>query len=148
NKGQCYTIDEMHDLIRYCKDRFITLVPEIDMPGHSAAFKRAMGVDMQSEEGLNIMKDILRDVDSTYQLPYFHIGADEVKFTNADFVPGIVNLLHSQGKETIGWAPGGNYDQQTIRQLWSNGKTDDSIARYIDSRSLYLNHMDPLSGIV
>src|SRR5699024_3299328 len=76
NKGQCYTIDEMHDLIRYCKDRFITLVPEIDMPGHSAAFKRAMGVDMQSEEGLNIMKDILREVDSAYQLPYFHIGAD------------------------------------------------------------------------
>ncbi|MGH2644303.1 MAG: family 20 glycosylhydrolase, partial [Chitinophagaceae bacterium] len=32
NKGQYYTIDEMHDLIKYCKDRFITFVPEIDMP--------------------------------------------------------------------------------------------------------------------
>lgn len=147
NKGQYYTIDEMHNLIQYCKDRFITLIPEIDMPGHSAAFERAMGVNMQSEKGLQIIKNILTEVDSTYDVPYFHIGADEVKFTNKNFIPKVVDLIHKDGKQTIGWNPGGNYDQQTIQQLWSRGKPDDPHARYIDSRSLYLNHKDPLSGV-
>lgn len=153
NKGQYYTIDEMQELIQYCRDRFITLVPEIDMPGHSEAFKRAMGVDMQSREGLDVVKNILAEVDSTYDIPYIHIGADEVKFTNEDFLPEVVDLIHRQGKQAIGWAPGGNYDNKTIRQLWQNeapGRTQEggNIVRYIDSRGTYLNHKDPLSGVV
>jgi lysophospholipase L1-like esterase len=148
NKGQYYTIDEMHQLIQYCKDRFITLVPEIDMPGHSTAFKRAMGVDMQSKKGLKIVKNILTEVDSTYDVPYIDIGADEVKFTNKDFIPEVEQLIHQDEKQTIGWYPGGNYGVKTTRQLWSSGKLNDSKARYIDSRGLYLNHMDPLSGVV
>ncbi|HYC29755.1 MAG TPA: family 20 glycosylhydrolase [Chitinophagaceae bacterium] len=46
DKGQYYTEAEMKELIAYCKERYITLVPEIDMPGHNAAFKRIMGFDM------------------------------------------------------------------------------------------------------
>ncbi|HEX5553940.1 MAG TPA: beta-N-acetylhexosaminidase [Chitinophagaceae bacterium] len=147
NKGQYYTIYEMKQLINYCNDRFITLVPEIDMPGHSAAFERAMGFDMQSEKGLAAIKNILSEIDSTYDVPYIHIGADEVKFTNKDFIPEVVQLIHRQGKRTIGWNPGGNYDPTTIRQLWASGSPDDPHGRYIDSRSLYLNHKDPLSGV-
>jgi N-acetyl-beta-hexosaminidase len=62
NKGKYYTIPEMKELIQYCKDRFITLVPEIDMPGHRAAFKRGMGVDIQRDRGLNIIKNIISEV--------------------------------------------------------------------------------------
>lgn len=60
NKGQFYSTDEMKDLIRYCKERHITLVPEIDIPGHSKAFTRAMGVDMQSQKGVSILKEVLK----------------------------------------------------------------------------------------
>ncbi|MDD4697912.1 MAG: hypothetical protein PHR52_10300 [Fermentimonas sp.] len=57
------------------------------MPGHSAAFKRAMGFDMQSEEGLKAITNLLTEVCLTYpELKYFHIGADEVKVTNEDFI--------------------------------------------------------------
>jgi len=38
DKGQYYTEENMKELISYCKERYITLVPEIDMPGHSDAF--------------------------------------------------------------------------------------------------------------
>lgn len=148
NKGQYYTIAEMNDLIQYCRDRFITLVPEIDMPGHSDAFTRAFGVNMQSEKGADIVKNILTEVDSTYHVPALHIGADEVRFTNKNFIPEVVNLIHSQGKQTIGWDPGGNYDSSTIRQLWENAAIEKGNIRYIDSRSLYLNHMDPLESVV
>jgi hexosaminidase len=58
DKGEYYAEAELKELIRFCKERYITLVPEIDMPGHSAAFTRAMKTDMQSEEGLKIVKNI------------------------------------------------------------------------------------------
>ncbi|HRN46336.1 MAG TPA: family 20 glycosylhydrolase, partial [Flavobacterium sp.] len=51
DKGEYYTENDIKELINYCKERYITFIPEIDMPGHSAAFKRAMGVDMQSDAG-------------------------------------------------------------------------------------------------
>ncbi|WP_276496677.1 family 20 glycosylhydrolase [Pontibacter litorisediminis] len=147
NKGAYYTVAEMQELIQYCKDRYITLVPEIDMPGHSAAFTRAMGVDMQSEEGLAYLKNILNDFSDTYDVPYVHIGGDEVEITNPDFLPQVTAWLHERGKKTIGWDPGGNLDDATIRQLWmKDGATNPKLA-YIESRHLYLNHMDPLEAV-
>ncbi|HRF25631.1 MAG TPA: beta-N-acetylhexosaminidase, partial [Chitinophagaceae bacterium] len=98
------------------KERQITFVPEIDMPGHSAAFKRAMGVDMQSDSGIVILKNILKEFCTTYDVDYIHIGADEVKITNKNFVPEITNYIESFGKKVIGWQPGGNFTNSTIRQ--------------------------------
>jgi hypothetical protein len=148
DKGKFYSEEDIKELIQYCRDRFITFVPEIDMPGHSAAFTRAFGFDMQSEKGFAIIKEIVSDFCDTYDLPYFHIGADEVKFTNEKFIPEITDLIHHYGKQTIGWYPGGNYDDATIRQMWESGGMDNPRSRYIDSRSLYLNHMDPEESVV
>lgn len=148
DKGQFYSVKDIKDLIKYCRERFITFVPEIDMPGHSAAFTRTFGVDMQSEKGLAILKNIITEFDSTYDIPFLHIGADEVKITNNNFIPQMTDLIHHQGKQTIGWHPGGNYDDATIRQLWESKGMENPNARYIDSRSLYLNHMDPLESVV
>lgn len=150
NKGMYYTEAEMHDLIAYCKERYITLIPEIDMPGHSEAFTRAMGFNMQSDSGLAAVKNILREVISKYDLPYWHIGADEVKITNMNFLPEVSKLVDSFQKRIIGWEPGGNFTKNTIRQLWmdDNGKiASQNNIQYIDSRHLYLNHMDPLEAV-
>jgi hexosaminidase len=151
NKGLFYTEAELKDLIQYCRDRHILLVPEIDMPGHSSAFKRAMGVDMQSDSGLVIVKNILKEFLQTYDIPVIHIGADEVKINNKKFVPEIIAFLDSMKVKIVGWEPGGNYDKSVIRQLWmddaglTSGK---SKIQYIDSRHLYINHMDPLESVV
>lgn len=151
DKGEYYTEQELKELIRYCKDRYITLVPEIDMPGHSAAFTRAMNTDMQSEEGLKMVKNILKEFCATYDVPYLHIGADEVKITNQNFVPEVTAYIESLGKKVIGWEPGGNFSASTIRQLWMDDRgalSDAKDIQYIDSRHLYLNHMDPLESVV
>jgi hexosaminidase len=147
-KGQYYSEAELKELIQYCRERHITLVPEIDMPGHSAAFTRAMGVDMQSNSGLAIVKNILQEFCTTYDVPYLHIGADEVKITNKAFLPEVTALIHSLGKKTIGWDPGGNLGANTLRQLWMTEGAKDQRSTYIDSRHLYLNHMDPLESVV
>ena len=149
--GKFYTRDEIHELIRYCADRQIVFVPEIDMPGHSAAFKRATGHDMQSDSGMTILKGILKEFMDTYDLPYLHIGADEVRITNPRFIPEMTAFVRSYGRKVIGWEPGGDYDSATIRQLWREqpGKNSiDFIGPYVDSRHLYLNHHDPLESVV
>ena len=151
NKGAYYTVAELKDLIQYCKERYITLVPEIDRPGHSAAFTRAMGVEMQSEKGLLLIRDILAKFCKTYEVPYLHIGGDEVKISNKNFLPEVSALLQNLGKELVGWEPGGNFTDNTLRQLWmadAGRRSSNPDIRYIDSRHLYLNHMDPLESVV
>lgn len=151
NKGDYYTEADMKELIAFCKARHIQLIPEIDMPGHSAAFKKAMKTEMQSDTGLHIVKNIITEFCQTYDLPYLHIGADEVRITNANFLPEVTATLEKLNKKIIGWEPGGNFTEGTIRQLWMEEATKVSRnknIRYIDSRHLYLNHMDPLESVV
>jgi len=150
-QGLFYSENEIKELIQYCKDRFITFVPEIDMPGHSAAFARAMGFDMQSDSGLIVVKQILQDFCDTYDLPYIHIGADEVKITNKDFLPTMIKTIEANGKKVIGWEPVGNFTNSVVRQLWMDdlGKLPniDSL-QLLDSRNLYINHMDVEESVV
>lgn len=148
NPGKYYSYRELKELIAYCRERHITLIPEIDMPGHSAAFKRAMGVDMQSEAGIKICKHILQELCKETDLPYIHIGGDEVKITDKAFLPEMVALLRFLGKKVIAWDPGGNVPEGTLVQLWNgNTRTRENFPA-IDSRHLYLNHFDPLDGVV
>lgn len=151
-KGLYYTKEDLKELIRYCSDRYITLLPEIDMPGHSAAFRRYFGVDMQSDSGMMYIKDLLSEFRTNFpELEYLHIGGDEVKITNMNFMPEITKYVEQIGyKKTIGWEPGSNLSPQTIRQLWMGGpklieEKGDKV--YIESKHLYINHMDPLESV-
>ncbi len=151
NKGMYYSESDIKELIVFCKERYITFVPEIDMPGHSAAFKRAMKTDMQSDSGMVYIKNILKEFCETYDVPYLHIGADEVKITNKNFVPEVTAYVESFGKKVIGWEPGGNFTDNTIRQMWMDDNAHVSANKtiqFVDSRHLYLNHMDPLESVV
>lgn len=148
NPGEYYSLNEMKELIAYCKERYITLIPEIDMPGHSAAFTRAMGVDMQSEKGMEICKNILTELCKELDVPFVHIGGDEVKITNKDFLPVMANVLRSMGKKVIAWDPGGNFPEGTILQMWNGSTVPKDKYPSVDSRHLYLNHFDPFDGVV
>ncbi|MBK8712161.1 MAG: family 20 glycosylhydrolase [Niastella sp.] len=148
NPGEYYSMDEMKDLIQYCNERFITLIPEIDMPGHSAAFERAMGVAMQSDKGLEICKNIITEICSELDLPFIHIGGDEVKITNKNFLPEMVTHIRSLGKKVIAWDPGGNVPAGTILQMWNGNAKPKPGYPSLDSRHLYLNHFDPFDGVV
>lgn len=149
NQGKYYSVGEMKDLIEYCRKRHITLVPEIDMPGHSDAFTRAMGVDMQSEKGTEIMKRIMHEVCTTYDVPYMHIGADEVKITNEKFLPELTKLIRGYKKKVIAWSPGSTHDSLIINHLWGDGEgIKDASQKYIDSEASYISDFDPSNSVV
>ena len=148
--GKYYTHEEARELVDFCRKHFVTLIPEIDIPGHSAAFERAFGCGMQSEKGMNILKTLIDEACDVFDVPYLHIGTDEVEFTNPLFVPEMVAFVRTRGKKVISWNPGWTYQPGEIdmTQLWSyRGKAQQGIPA-IDSRFHYLNHFDTFGDIV
>lgn len=149
-KGKYYTLEEARQLVEFCKQHQVLLIPEIDMPGHSAAFERTFKTDMQSEKGTQILKDIIDEVCATFDVPYLHIGTDEVQFTNPEFVPMMVKYIRDKGKKVISYNPGWNYKPGEIdmTQLWSyRGKAQKGIPA-IDCRYHYANHFDTYADLV
>ena len=147
--GKYYTIEEAKDLVEFCKQHHVMLIPEIDMPGHSAAFVRTFRHDMQSPEGTKILKLLIDEVCETFDVPYLHIGTDEVRFVDPTFVPEMVSYIRHKGKKVISWNPGWKYQPGEIdmMQLWSyRGKAQPGIPA-IDSKFHYLNHFDTFADI-
>lgn len=149
--GKFYRIEEAKELVRYAAERNIMVIPETDMPGHSKAFEMTFGFDMQSPEGMEILKKLVTEACETFaEVPYYHIGTDEVQFTNPDFVPEMVELVRSHGKKVISWNPGWQYKPGEVDmvQMWSyRGKPIEGVPA-VDSRFHYINHFDTYGDIV
>lgn len=148
--GQYYTLEEAKDLVDFCKNHHVLLIPEIDMPGHSLAFEKAFQHNMQSPKGKAILKQLIDEVCDTFDVPYLHIGTDEVEFTDPNFVPEMVEYVRNKGKKVISWNPGWNYKQGEIdmTQLWSyRGKAQPGIPA-IDCKFHYINHFDAFADLV
>lgn len=147
--GKFYTLSELQDLARLCKELRITLIPEIDMPGHSSAFSRAMGFDMQTSEGKRVVKDILTELAESLDVPYIHLGTDETDFTDKLFVPEMVEHVRSLGKKAIAWNPGWTFKSKEVDllHLWSSKGRIVYGTPAIDSRYHYLNHYDLFADI-
>lgn len=94
--GGFYTADQVRDIVRYAADRYITVVPEIDMPGHAQAAITAypelgtaptLGVShdwgvhtylFNNEESTFVfLEDVLTEVMALFPSRYIHIGGDE-----------------------------------------------------------------------
>lgn len=149
--GKFYTITEAKELEAFCRQHQMLLIPEIDMPGHSAAFTRALRHDMQSPEGMKLLKLLIDEVCETFSnSPYLHIGTDEVHFTNPAFVPEMVGYIRTKGKKVISWNPGWHYKAGEIdmTQMWSSRGRPTPGVPAIDSRLHYINHYDAFADIV
>ena len=149
-KGQFYTVEDAKELQRWARLHNMTLIPEIDMPGHSEAFVRTFRHDMQSPEGMKILKLLIDEVCETFDsCQYLHIGTDEVKFTNPNFVPEMVNYIKAKGKKIISWHPGWKYEPGQIDMItmWSyRGKPQPGIPS-VDMRFHYINHFDTYADL-
>ncbi len=96
--GGFYTQEEAREIVNYAKERYITVIPEIDMPGHMlgalAAFPelgctggpyevwRMWGVSEEvlcagNPKTLQFVKDVMDELMDIFPSEYFHIGGDE-----------------------------------------------------------------------
>lgn len=155
HKNGFYTQEECKALEQYAWERGVIVIPEIDMPGHSAAFKRAMGHSMQTDEGIEELLFILEEVAATFpRAPYIHIGGDEEPITYPNFFNIITDKVHSLSKKVIVWNPiygyeiNGEDDGFDMTQMWSTaGKKITGIPN-IDCRYNYINHFDVFADVV
>src|SRR6266853_92763 len=88
--GEYYTQEQVKDIVAYAQARFITVVPEIEMPGHSGAAVTAYpqltctrsvhaNVLCPKEETFTFLQNVLSEVAVLFPGRYVHIGGDEVQ---------------------------------------------------------------------
>ncbi len=151
--GKFYTYDEIRELIAYAKERGITIMPEIDMPGHSAYFRNAFGFSMDSEEGMKVLEKCIDEFCEEIPAslcPYLHVGSDEVYIADPKgFMRFTENLCKKHNRIAMAWNPGLPSDSTTVRQIWntaagSNAAQTKKGGKYVDSFMGYLNYYDPI----
>ena len=152
--GKYYTQEQCRELQDYAKERGVIVIPEIDMPGHSEAFKKAMGHSMQTDQGVAELQKILEEVAAVFpDAPYIHIGADEETITYPNFLKIMTDKVHSLGKKVVVWNPirGVAISTSTgadMTQMWSSsGKVINGMPN-IDCRYNYTNHFDVFADLV
>ncbi|MEM9545488.1 MAG: beta-N-acetylhexosaminidase [Bacteroidota bacterium] len=127
-KGGFYTQEEYKDIVNYAKSRFITIVPEIDMPGHTNAALSSYpelncdgkapdlytGIEVgfstlctDKEIVYEFVDDVIRELSDITPGPYIHIGGDESHVTALEdyipFIERVSKMVVKYGKQVIGW---------------------------------------------
>ncbi len=157
HRGDYYTQDDFLELLDYCQKRFITLIPEFDVPGHCEAFRKAFLIDSMSDPRVQpILLELIDELCSLApadKMPFIHLGTDEVWHDFERPAPGLLDSLmeriRQNGREVIVWRPGQQVDgdSSSVTQLWSSRGEPKPGHPYLDSRLNYLNHLDPFSGV-
>lgn len=151
--GKFYTQEEFRDLVKFCVQRHITLIPELDVPGHSLAFQRTYGLKKMDSPGVrermaNLIDELCRLAPASV-MPYIHLGTDEVKeheHVPNDWIEGWVAVARKHGRQVIGWNHGirTRSGEGMVQQLWAGHSRPWPDRPYIDSQnSFYINHVDP-----
>lgn len=143
-EGGFYTQEQYSELVAYAADRYMTIVPEIDMPGHTNAALSSYpelncnGKAPEVHTGIEVgFSTLCTDKEITYQFiddvfrelaaitpgPYLHIGGDESDATPLkDYIPfvnRVQEIVASHGKKVMGW------DEVAMSSLIPN-----SVAQY------------------
>lgn len=144
-EGGFYTQKEYKEIVDYAATKFITIIPEIDMPGHTNAALASYGElnpDGERKElytGIEVgfstlmpkeeitykfIDDVIKEISNITPGPYIHIGGDESHVTGKDdyiyFIERVQKIVKSHGKEVIGWADiaSAKLNPGTISQFW------------------------------
>lgn len=116
--GGYYTKDEMREIIAFCHDRFITVIPEIDLPGHTCAILHAKpelsckqeAVEIKTTAGIfdeilccgkeatfDFLFGLLDEICEVFPDPFIHIGGDEAPKTNWKTCPDCQKRMQQEG---------------------------------------------------
>lgn len=143
--GGFYSLADMAELVEYAAARFVTLVPEIDMPGHTGAIFRAYpelapsdGFRGDVAPGLAVgtldphrpatwtfVEDVLDAVIPQFpHSAYVHVGGDEAfgmpVAEHAAFMEHAIGLVRARGRRVVGWqeTARGSLSPDEVVQYW------------------------------
>jgi hexosaminidase len=125
-----YRLEDLRALAAYAADRFVTIVPEVDTPGHATALLRlhpelatgrnevdyeilpghprhATWLDPELPATFGMMEQVLAGLAAIFPGPYLHIGADEPRGMPDDlyvaYVQRLRRLIRALGRRPLGW---------------------------------------------
>ena len=152
-KGGFYTQEQYSEIVKYAANRFITIIPEIDMPGHTNAALASYGelnpdnkpkelytgtdvgfstLAIHKDITYKFIDDVIRELAALTPGKYIHIGGDESHATKHDdyiyFIEKVQDIVNSHGKDVIGWADisDAKLKPTTVAQFWKQ-KPDNAI---------------------
>ncbi len=157
-EGGFYTQEQYTDIVKYAQDRYITIVPEIDMPGHTNAALAAYpelncnekdpnpkpytGIEVgfstlctSKEITYKFVDDVVRELAALTPGPYFHMGGDESHVTPMkDYIPfvnRVQDIVQSHGKQMIGWdeVTNASLKPTSVAQYWAKAEYAQSAAK-------------------
>lgn len=120
--GGFYTQDEIREVVAYAADRNITVVPEIEMPGHASSAIAAypwLGVtkeqirvpskfagvpwvyNVADPKVYEFLSDVLTEVVALFPSQVIHIGGDEVKYDHWKISPEVKALMEKEGMTNL-----------------------------------------------
>ncbi|MCL4144066.1 UNVERIFIED_CONTAM: hypothetical protein GTU68_042336, partial [Idotea baltica] len=127
-KGGFFTQEDYKEIVRYAQERFVVIVPEIDMPGHTNAALasyaelncngKARELYTGTEVGFTTLctdkeityqfvDDVVRELAEMTPGPYIHIGGDESLVTPMKkyipFINRVQEIVVKHGKQVMGW---------------------------------------------
>ena len=144
--GGFYTQKDYQELVAYAAERFITIVPEIDMPGHTNAALASYpqlncnGQATDLYEGIEVgfstlcvekaityefVEDVIREISAITPGPYFHIGGDESHATPEKkyitFFNKVLPMVDKYNKTPFGWdeVQLAEIQENTVVQYWN-----------------------------
>lgn len=93
-EAEYYTQNEIREIVAYAAQRFITVIPEIDMPGHATAANKAypeysggsvagyanFTFNPANENTYQYLADIIKETNSLFPAHMIHLGGDEVAY--------------------------------------------------------------------
>jgi hexosaminidase len=116
--GGFYSQDEVRDIVSYAAERFITIIPEIEMPGHALAALAAYpkisctggpfdvrtrwGIEENvfcagKDETFDFLEDVLTEVTDLFPSEYIHIGGDECPRVKWEKCPACQARIKKEG---------------------------------------------------
>ncbi|GAA1728442.1 beta-N-acetylhexosaminidase [Streptomyces yatensis] len=153
--GGYYTKDDYREIVSYAASRELTVVPEIDMPGHTNAALASYaelncdGVAPPLYTGTEVgfsslcvpkdvtydfVDDVIRELAALTPGPYLHIGGDEAHSTSHEdyvaFMDRVQPVVAKYGKTAIGWhqLTGAHPAKGAIAQYWGTDGSEKEVA--------------------
>ena len=147
--GGYYTQEDFLELQNYAAQRFIQIIPEIDMPGHTnaaiVAYPELNGngkavspytgtavgfstFNARNEAVYTFIDQVVQEISALSTSPYFHLGGDESHVTSKEdyvfFVERVGEIIRTHQKTPIGWDEVAQTDlgPGSVAQFWSSEK--------------------------
>ncbi|GAA1804837.1 family 20 glycosylhydrolase [Planosporangium flavigriseum] len=153
--GGYFTKADYARIVAYAKSRYITVVPEVDMPGHVNAALASYaelncdgkapplytGIDVgfsslcvSKEITYRFIDDVVRELVALTPGPYLHIGGDEAHATKPDdyatFMDRVQKIVAAHGKSALAWHQVVNATPlpSTVGQYWGTTRSAPDVA--------------------